>query len=153
VAANDKRGHYRLVGAQWMDKPAFFRLNASFQNDNTSPLIQDPMGAGRGINQEDERQAALAANKTPLDDIAENGSDSGFSLTAGEDRLSSTAMESFTQGPDAFANCFNCHNTQAIQAKGVPFVRDNSTPILIQPKLINVTHIFAQFLLDDAAEQ
>jgi hypothetical protein len=153
VTANDKRGHYRLVGAQWMDKPGFFRINSSFQNDGTSPLVQNPLSEGKGVNQEDERQAALADGKTALDDIAENGSDSGFSLTAGEDRLSSTAMESFTQGPDAFPNCFNCHNTQAIQAKGVPYVRDNSSPILLQPKLLNVTHIFAQFLLDDAAEQ
>jgi hypothetical protein len=149
LAANDKRGHYRLVGAQWMDKPAFFRLNANFQNDESSPLIQNPATEGKGINQEDERKAALAAGTSPLDDIAANGSDSAFSLTAGEDRLSSTAMESFTQGPDAFPNCFNCHNTQAIQGKGVPFVRDNSTPVLIQPKLINVTHIFAQYLLDE----
>jgi hypothetical protein len=151
VSQVDKRGHYRLVGAQWMDKPAFFRLNSSFQNDPSSPLINNPIIEGKGINQEDERKQAMADGKSPQDDIAENGSDSGFSLTAGEDRLSSTAMESFTQGPDAFPNCFNCHNTQAIQAKGVPFVRDNSSPILVQPKMLNVTHIFAQFLLDDAA--
>jgi len=155
VSNVDKRGHYRLVGAQWMDKPAFFRLNASIQNiAGESPLFMDPENEGRGINQEDERIAALAAGLTPeataTKDIIENGSDSAFSLTAGEDRLSSTAMESFTQGPAAFPNCFNCHNTQAIQAKGVPFLRDVSSPILLQPKLINVTHIFAQFLLDDA---
>ena len=47
-------------------------------------------------------------------------------------------------------NCLNCHNTQAIQAKGVPFVRDDSSPILLHPKMINVSHIFSQFLLDDA---
>ena len=107
----------------------------------------------RDSSQDDERQEALMMGVTPLDDIAENGSDSAFSLTAGEDRLSSTAMESFTQGPDAFPNCFSCHNTQAIQAKGVPFLRDPSSPVLLQPKLLNLTHIFAQFLLDDAAAQ
>jgi hypothetical protein len=149
----DKRGHYRLVGAQWMDKPAFFRLNTNFQNDSSSPLIADPAKEGKGFSQDDERQEALMKGITPLDDLAENGSDSAFSLTAGEDRLSSTAMESFTQGPDAFPNCFSCHNTQAIQAKGVPFLRDPSSPVLLQPKLLNVTHIFAQFLLDDAAAQ
>jgi hypothetical protein len=149
----DKRGHYRLVGAQWMDKPAFFRLNSNFQNDISSPLIANPAMDGRGFSQDDERQAALKRGVAPLDDIVENGSDSAFSLTAGEDRLSSTAMESFTQGPDAFPNCFSCHNTQAIQAKGVPFVRDTSSPVLLQPKMLNVTHIFAQFLIDDAAAQ
>jgi hypothetical protein len=147
----DKRGHYRLVGAQWLDKPAFFRLNTSLQNDASSPLVINPLVEGKDVNQADDRKQMINDGTAPLDDIVAHGSDSAFSLTAGEDRLSSTAMESFTQGPDAFPNCFNCHNTQAIQAKGVPFLRDNSSPILIQPKMLNVTHIFAQFLLDDAA--
>src|SRR5260370_13897388 len=131
-----------------MDKPAFFRLNASLQNDSSSPLVINPLVEGKDVNQADDRKQTITDGKAPLDDIGANGSDSAFSLTAGEDRLSSTAMESFTQGPDAFPNCFNCHNTQAIQAKGVPYLRDNSSPILIQPKMLNATHIFAQFLLD-----
>src|SRR5262249_27337517 len=44
-APGDLRGNYRLVGGTWMDKPAFFRANSSFQNDDTSPLLTDPAAA------------------------------------------------------------------------------------------------------------
>jgi hypothetical protein len=123
---NDKRGFYRQVGSQWMDKPAYFTLNSSIQNDNTSPF------AG---------QAGYAES------IGAEGGDSDFSILAGEDRLSSTAMESFTQAPDSFSNCFTCHNTQAITAKGVPLNRDTAGQMIMAPKLINVSHIFSEFLL------
>jgi hypothetical protein len=125
----DKRGHYRLVGAIWMDKPGNFALNASLQNDETSPFAQ---------------QASFAQ------DIRENGTDSDFSILAGEDRLSSTAMESFTQAPDSFPNCFTCHNTQAVTAKGVPLNHDASGVKLLDPKLINVSHVLSQFLLEES---
>jgi hypothetical protein len=129
---NDKRGHYRLVGAQWMDKPAYFKLDSPLQNDETNPFVEQ---IGRD---------AL------LKDIQENGSDSDFSILAGEDRLSSTAMESFTQAPDSFTNCFSCHNTQAVTAKGVPFKRDVDGMKLLDPKQINVSHVLTQFLLEEA---
>jgi hypothetical protein len=126
--AADRRGHYRLVGAVWMDKPAFFTLDASLQNDSTSPFASE---------------AAFE------DDIRKNGSDSDFSILAGEDRLSSTAMESFTQAPDSFPNCFTCHNTQAVTAKGVPLDHDASGTKLLDPKLINVSHVLSQFILEE----
>jgi hypothetical protein len=132
---NDKRGHYRLVGAQWMDKPAYFKIDSPLQNDETNPFV-DKIG----------REALLQA-------IREDGSDSDFSILAGEDRLSSTAMESFTQAPDSFTNCFSCHNTQAVTAKGVPFKRDVSGSKLLDPKLINVSHVLSQFLLEEADAQ
>jgi hypothetical protein len=124
----DRRGHYRLVGAVWMDKPAFFTLDASLQNDSTSPFAHE-------------------ANFES--DIREHGSDSDFSILAGEDRLSSTAMESFTQAPDSFPNCFTCHNTQAVTAKGVPFDHDSSGTKLLEPKLLNVSHVLSQFILEE----
>ena len=127
--ANDQRGHYRLVGAVWMDKPGFFGVDASLQNDETSPFANQP---------------------TFAQDIRENGSDSDFSILAGEDRLSSTAMESFTQAPDSFPNCFSCHNTQAVTAKGVPLNHDASGVKLLDPKLINVSHVLSQFLLEES---
>jgi hypothetical protein len=130
LAAVDKRGHYRLVGAVWMDKPAFFSLDASLQNDETSPFAKQP---------------------TFAQDIRDHGSDSDFSILAGEDRLSSTAMESFTQAPDSFPNCFTCHNTQAVTAKGVPLNHDASGVKLLDPKLINVSHVLSQFLLEESA--
>jgi len=132
---NDKRGNYRQVGAVWMDKPEYFSLNTPLLNDDSSPLISQGGDATR-------RAAALA-------DLAENGGDSDYSLLAGEDRLSSTAMESFTQGPGSFPNCFACHNTQAVTARGIPVAKDGVSPVLLEPKRINVSHIFSQFVLEE----
>jgi hypothetical protein len=83
--------------------------------------------------------------------IVADGSDSEFSVLAGEDRLSSTALESFTQGPSSFNNCFTCHNTQAITANGIPLNRDKAgTPIkLLDAGLLNVSHVLSQFLLEE----
>jgi hypothetical protein len=125
----DKRGHYRLVGAVWMDKPRHFKLDFPIQNDLTSPYRNEP---------------------DFLRHLKEDGSDSDLSILAGEDRLSSTAMESFTQSPDAFPNCFSCHNTQAITAKGVPLNRDKDGIKLMDPKLLNVSHVLSQFVLEES---
>jgi hypothetical protein len=63
--------------------------------------------------------------------------------------MSSTAMESFTQSPAAFPNCFSCHNTQAITARGVPVEKDSSGRKLLDAKLLNVSHVFTQFVLEE----
>jgi hypothetical protein len=128
LSESDKRGHYRLVGALWMDKPEYFKTDATLENDAASPLASKP---------------AFVA------DITANGTDSELSILAGEDRLSSTVMESFTQAPAAFPNCFSCHNTQAVTEKGVPVDRDRQGTQLMGPKQINVSHVFSQFLLDE----
>jgi hypothetical protein len=133
LAPADKRSHYRLVGAVWMDKPRFFAHNSALQNDQSSPLLE----AAGGLAGLEEA-------------IKNDGSDSEFSVLAGEDRLSSTAMESFTQAPVSFANCFTCHNTQAITAKGVPFDRDSQGTVLLQPKLLNISHVLSQFVLEES---
>ena len=112
-----------------MDKPDYFKTNASLENDTDSPFANKPDFAK---------------------DIQENGSDSDYSLLAGEDRLSSVAMESFTQAPAAFPNCFSCHNTQAVTEKGVPIDRDRQGAMLMGPKQLNVSHVFSQFLMDEA---
>ena len=125
----DQRGHYRLVGAVWMDKPQFFAADASLQNDQTSPFAHADHFA---------------------DDLRASGTDSNLSILAGEDRLSSTAMESFTQSADSFPNCFSCHDTQAITANGIPVNRDNGGTKLLDPKLINVSHVLSQFLLEES---
>ncbi len=149
----------------------------SIQNDDgTNPLVVDAMADG-GVHPElnegttcgtpiganggsgnvagalntvpgcGTRADALAAGISPAQDILTNGSDSPFSILGGEDRLSSTAMESFTQSPISFPNCFSCHNTQAISSNGVPAVRDTQSPVIIQkPALINVSHIFSEFV-------
>jgi hypothetical protein len=131
----DKRGSYRQIGSVWMDKPDFFALNSPLANDLTNPLVAqggDPT-----------RQAAAR------EDLQINGADSDFSILAGEDRLSSTAMESFTQSPTSFPNCFTCHNTQAVTTRGIPANKDTESPVLLSPKRINVSHVFSQFVLEE----
>jgi hypothetical protein len=131
----DKRRFYRQIGSIWMDKPQFFALNSPIANDVTNPLVA--RGGDRALQQ--EAQA----------DLAVNGADSEFSILAGEDRLSSTAMESYTQSPTSFPNCFTCHNTQAVTTRGIPTNRDTASPVLLQPKRINVSHVFSQFVLEE----
>ena len=113
LPAIDRRGHYLLVGAIWQDRPdRSFSLNKALVNDDTIP------------------------------DIIKNGGDSPQSITGGEDRLSSTAMESFTQAANSFPNCFSCHDTRAATARGVPLARDQTAPMTLGPKMLNVSHIF-----------
>ena len=131
----DKRGNYRLVGAIWMDKPDFFKDDFPIQNDLTSPFAQD---TAQGIG----------ATKFKLE-LEKDGTDSAYSILAGEDRMSSTAMESFTQAPAAFQNCFSCHNTSAINANGVAVKDDQNGVKLIDHGLLNVSHVISQFLLED----
>lgn len=80
-------------------------------------------------------------------DLLTSGTDSPFSILGGEDRLSSTSMESFTQAPVSFPNCFSCHNTQPVTTNGVPLNRDTASPVVIgKPALINVSHLFSEFV-------
>jgi hypothetical protein len=65
--------------------------------------------------------------------------DTPGALIAGEDRLSITAMESFTQSEQAgFPNCFSCHNTKR--------VTDNDGKQIIPAKRLNVSHVLSKFL-------
>jgi len=144
LAANDKRGNYRLVGAQWMDKPQYFKNDFVIQNDLSSPFAQDPG------SQADIAEGSVGVGpKKFTEAIVADGSDSRYSILAGEDRMSSTAMESFTQAPGGFNNCFTCHNTQAITALGTPLNRDKAAVQLLKPGLLNVSHILSQFVLEE----
>jgi hypothetical protein len=117
--ALDRRPNYRLVGAIWQDVPdRTFTINKALVNDGFYP-----------------------AGSAEAADILLNGSDSAFSITGGEERLSSTAMESFTQAGASFPNCFSCHDTQATSANGTPQVR-SQLPQLMKPGKINISHIF-----------
>jgi hypothetical protein len=154
---NDVRGHYRLLGGTWLDKPSFFVLDSDLQNDETSPLLAVSDLAGEAafatISQDDERsqffsdQAKASKPLKPTDDIIANGSDSAFSLLGGEDRMSSTSMESFTQGGRDFNNCLTCHNTQPITPRGITAERDTGAAHLLEPKFINVSHVFSELIL------
>jgi hypothetical protein len=109
----DRRGFYTLLGAVWQDVPSkSFGTNKVLVNDPNDP------------------------------EIIQQGPESPKSITGGEDRLSSTAMESFTQPDTSFPNCFSCHDTRSATAKGVPFDKDQGSPILIEAKQINVSHVF-----------
>jgi hypothetical protein len=100
----DKRGHYELVGAVWLDDSSRdFKSNMLFQNQD-GQCTDDP-----GV------------------------------MVAGEDRLSSTAMESFTQNDRP--NCFSCHNTKRV-------TEDISGQLILGPKRLNVSHVMSKFLAD-----
>jgi hypothetical protein len=141
----DKRGYYRLVGGQWMDKPEFFHVDFPIQNDSSNPYAQDPTMTVPGLPVGTHPIGLTAFTAA----ITTDGSDSPYSILAGEDRMSSTAMESFTQSPTSFNNCFTCHNTQAITVNGIPTDRDTSAHKLLDPGLLNVSHILSQFLLEE----
>jgi hypothetical protein len=144
MPATDKRQFYRLVGGQWMDKPEYLHVDFSIQNDHSSPFAQIPESDA------DTLAGKVGVGPTKFDEsIKVSGSDSAYSLLAGEDRMSSVAMESFTQSPGNFNNCFTCHNTEAIDANGVPSVRQPDVVKLLDPGLLNVSHIISQFVLED----
>lgn len=122
----DKRDRYRLVGAVWMDDP-------KGETDEKKALK-----VGRGIS--NPIHTGSDGKQT------QGGPDDQDAVVAGEDRLSSTALESFSQpdplivpDPNSFPNCFACHDATAI--------RDHGTPILRASK-INVSHILSRYLLD-----
>ncbi|MCK1744139.1 hypothetical protein IVA80_25710 [Bradyrhizobium sp. 139] len=74
----------------------------------------------------------------PIANPAGMDTDNPAAIVAGEDGLSSLAMESFTQ--NSFVNCFSCHDTQA--------VTDNDGNVIVQAKKLNVSHIFSKFVVD-----
>jgi hypothetical protein len=220
--AADKRQHYRLVAAVWMDKPALFALGPkqrdgtypglTLQNDDTNPLVQGALerqpevfpevsqgvtcgtprsidgatplsGDARGATafnntvpgcatRYDDLQLPDAGNRqsetdggpiNPSIDFANHsiGTDSEFSILGGEDRLSSTVMETFTQN-NTFHNCFACHNTQPINSLGVsadPQCVANpqlaGCPVTLIPfaAKINVSHMFSEFILREQEAQ
>gem|GEM_PF-4007732 len=67
-------------------------------------------------------------------------SDDPKATLSGEAALSSTAMESFTQAPEAFPNCFSCHNTTAVRTNARP------SKIIVDAKKLNVSHVMSRFL-------
>jgi hypothetical protein len=152
----DKRPHYRLIGGQWMDKPISFGINMPIQNDKTSPYAQangTPVLLDVDAGPDVPKTAIGPVNLDGTDPFSQaitmDGSDSPYSILAGEDRMSSTAMESFTQTAGAFNNCFTCHNTEAVTANGVPFPGNLEGVQLLSPGLLNVSHILSQFVLEE----
>jgi hypothetical protein len=58
---------------------------------------------------------------------------------AGEGRLGSTAMESFTERDDLAPNCFSCHDTREI--------RGPNNTIVMRPARLNVSHFLSKYLI------
>ena len=106
---SDVRGNYQLVGAVWFNTP-----RGSVKLSLPADFVEGKpfMNTARGAKP---------------------------SVFGGEDRLSSTAMESFTQDENdpngnGFPNCFSCHDTQGVGgAKGLKASR------------LNVSHMLSRF--------
>lgn len=122
--------------------------------DSTNTSGNDPnaSGANNAVPTCVTRRDDLAHGDNPLAlfNAQTAGSDYEFSILGGEDRLSSTSMETFTQN-NGFKNCFTCHNTKPVGSDGIPAAPgdDPSTVLLSKPALINVSHLFSEFLLQD----
>lgn len=124
------------------------------QNDKTSPMVQP----GMHVDQDGHLVGPVDLT-TFLTAIGTDGSDDPYSILAGEDRMSSTAMETFSQEPTGFFNCFQCHNTEATTSQGAPYTIPgyngapglNGTGVvkLLAPGLLNVSHILTEFIRDD----
>ena len=65
--------------------------------------------------------------------------DDPTSAIAGEGRLGSTAMESFTESEDLAPNCFSCHDTREI--------RGPNNAIVMGPTRLNVSHLLSKYLI------
>ncbi len=128
-----------------MDKPEYFHNDFPIQNDATNPYAQEPGATADVIARARRPSVSRPSPKA----IQADGSDSPYSILAGEDRMSSVAMESFTQAPGNFNNCFTCHNTEAINANGVPTKRQTAGVNLLDPGLLNVSHVISNFILED----
>jgi hypothetical protein len=70
-------------------------------------------------------------------DISLGASTDDDEMIAGEGRLGSTAMESFTETEDGAPHCFACHDTQAVSRNGHK---------LLQPGDLNVSHVLSKYL-------
>jgi len=122
-------------------------LNATGANNTTPTCTTRADDLNHGDNPSD-----LYAGKQPDGSfgVPTVGTDYEFSLLGGEDRLSSTSMETFTQN-NGFRNCFTCHNTKPVNVNGVPS-QDSDTPdqvLLTKPAMINVSHLFSEFIFQD----
>jgi len=69
----------------------------------------------------------------------DSSTDDEDSIVAGEGRLGSTAMESFSEmevGAGGAPSCFSCHDTRVINHNG----------LLLHPSKLNVSHVLSKYL-------
>lgn len=104
----DVRANYSLVGATWLEHP------------------RD--GGGRSGDFALGRSFANPAGQDTEDRSR---------VVAGEDALSSTAMESFTQRDSP--GCFSCHDTRAVRS-------DEDGHVILKATTLNVSHVISRYL-------
>ena len=121
-------------------------------NDNATIMFTDAKTKGV-ITDADKRQNYRLVGATWLDqpvsgpnptfkvgqrfvmDNNQSTDDDGQAI-AGEGRLGSTAMESFTEFEDGAPSCFSCHDTSDVRDKRV----------LVKAARLNVSHILSKFM-------
>lgn len=80
---------------------------------------------------------------TGFSDPLNVSTDEDISVLAGEGRLASTAMESFTEFEDTMngsPNCFSCHDTNRVVDDIDP------TKKLLPPAMLNVSHVLSRYV-------
>jgi hypothetical protein len=107
------------------DKRQYYRL--------VGAIWLDQPASGATPSFQVKRSFSIAGNQS-TDDVGQP--------LAGEGRLGSTAMESFTEFEDGAPNCFSCHDTNA--------VRDQR--VLIKAARLNVSHILSKFIDSQPAQ-
>jgi hypothetical protein len=123
----------------------------SRMNDHATTMFRDARAKG-WITAADQRQnyrlvgaiwldkpaASFLLNKSFTIDPTQSTEDDGQPI-AGEGRLGSTAMESFTEMEDGGApNCFSCHDTKPVRHNG---------PVLDHARL-NVSHVLSKHVVE-----
>ncbi|WP_421591824.1 hypothetical protein [Shinella sp. M27] len=81
----------------------------------------------------DKPEESFSLNKAFVNQPGESSDDG---IVAGEDALSSLAMESFTQIEQP--NCFSCHDTKRVKSV--------TGKVILKPLLLNVSHVFSKFV-------
>jgi hypothetical protein len=87
----------------------------------------DQPAAGSSPSFQVNRSFSMASNQS-TDDVGQ--------AIAGEGRLGSTAMESFTEFEDGAPGCFSCHDTKHVVDKKQ----------LIGPARLNVSHVLSKYV-------
>jgi hypothetical protein len=121
-------------------------------NDNIAKMFKDANSPASDLRQNYRFVGAVWINNPDRDfqvnksfKIAINlSTDDDSSVLAGEGRLGSTAMESFTEFEDTMPNgrpnCFSCHDTRRVVDDKDPSKR------LMPAALLNVSHVMSRFV-------
>ena len=106
-------------------------------NASANQLFNDPKAT---VFKHDKRRNYRLVGATWLDQPSQTfakGKAFDGAIVAGEDRLGSTAMESFTESPNSAPNCFSCHDTRKVPLKGSA----------LPAKPLNVSHLLSKYLI------